>query len=61
MPRVRMLTSLADHRHSFEFNEEIDASVDEAKAWVAAGVAEYVTSEPVDTPERRVRRPETRR
>jgi hypothetical protein len=56
-----MLTSLADHRHSFEFNEEVDASVDEAKAWVAAGVAEYVTSEPVDTPERRVRRPETRR
>jgi len=55
-----MLTSLADSRHSFEFGEEVDASPAEAQSWVAAGIAEYVGNSEPSTPERGLRRPETR-
>jgi hypothetical protein len=61
MPRVRMLTSLANPRMSWETGEEVNASPEEAQAWVQAGIAELVTAEAVLTPERRGRPPEVRR
>lgn len=53
MPRVRMATSIADRNYSLEDGEEADVSPELAQQWVAAGLATYVTGEPVDTPERR--------
>lgn len=61
MPRVRMLTSLANPRMSWETGEEVNASFEEAQAWVQAGIAELVTAESVLTPERRMQALERRR
>lgn len=61
MPRVRMLTSIANPRNSWETGEEVQLSPEQAQAWVRDGVAEYVTREDVLTPERRAGVPEVRR
>ena len=61
MPRVRMKTSVANRNYAIEENETADVSPDQAQAWVAAGIAEYVTGEPIQTPERRMNVHETRR
>ena len=61
MPRVRIKDSVAGLRFSFVVGEEVDLSADTAQSWVASGVAEYVTAEKVETPERRQKPVETRR
>lgn len=61
MPRVRMLSSYAGRTFSYNYQEEADLPVADARKLVCLGVAEYVTSEPVQTPERRQRPVETRR
>jgi NADH:ubiquinone oxidoreductase subunit F (NADH-binding) len=61
MPRLRMLTALANPRNSWEMGEELNASPEEAQVWVAAGIAEYVTGEEALTPERRMQALEVRR
>lgn len=61
MPLVRMLTSWATRRHAFHEGERVQASPEEAQAWLADGIAELVADEPATIPEERVRRPETRR
>lgn len=55
MPRVRMNTSVADARHSWDYEGEYEVSPSQAQAWVAAGIAELVTSEGFETPEQRNR------
>jgi hypothetical protein len=52
MPLVRMKTSYATARHSFDEGTEVQASVEEAQSWLAADIAELVTEERVLTPER---------
>ena len=61
MPRVRMLDSVAGLRFSYDYGQEVDMTAAEAKSWVDSGVAEYVTDEKVETPERRQKPVETRR
>lgn len=60
MPRVRMVTSVADRNYSLADGEEADVPAELARRWVAAGLAAYVTGEPVEVPERR-REPVERR
>lgn len=53
MPRVRMLKSVAGVRFSFRGGEEVDLPAEQAKAWVAEGLAEYAAANAKpDTPER---------
>lgn len=61
MPRVRFRDSVAGVRFSYDYGEEVDLPADQASDFVRHGSAEYVTSEPVETPERRQRPVETRR
>lgn len=55
MPLVRMLTSWATSQHSFDEGEEVQASVDEVRSWLPAGIAVLVTEDRL-TPEREQRR-----
>lgn len=59
MPLVRMLTSWASQRHAFHDGEHVQASAEEAQAWLDGGIAELVRDVPPDTPEGRAARPET--
>lgn len=59
MPTVRMLTSLATHRHAWREGELVQASPREAEEWVPAGIAELVREERAETPERPERGMET--
>jgi hypothetical protein len=52
MVKVRMLTSVASARYAFRSGEEVNASPQEAAAWIADGVAELVTETRIETPER---------
>lgn len=61
MPRVRMLTAISNRNFMLPDGAEPDVSAELAQMWVSAGVAEYVTAEPVLTPERRMQAPEVRR
>lgn len=61
MPTVRMNTAIANRNYSVEDGREIDVSAELAQQWVADGIASYVTTESVDTPERRQRPTEVRR
>lgn len=61
MPTVRMNTAIADRNYSLEDGQTADVSAELAQQWVAAGIASYVTTESVDTPERRQRPTEVRR
>ncbi len=61
MPRVRVLTPVANRNFSFADGETPDIPGELASQWVAAGIAEYVTTEAVLTPERRMQIPERRR
>lgn len=58
MPTVRMLTSLADERHAFDEGETVQATPQEAEAWIRDGVAELVREDRAETPERQVGGPE---
>lgn len=55
MPLVRMKTSLATMRHSFDEGAEVQASAEEAQSWLAADIAELVVEDRVLTPERGMR------
>jgi len=61
MPRVRMLTSYSALNLWVSTGDELDVPAECAHNWVAAGIAELVTGEPVLTPERRGRPVERRR
>lgn len=61
MPTVRMKTAMASRNYSVEDGHEIEVSAEVAQQWVADGIASYVTTESVDTPERRQRPTEVRR
>lgn len=60
MPRVRMLTSVADQRHSYDYDCDYDVSPSVAQGLLANGEAILVTDEAMDTPEARGFRMERR-
>jgi hypothetical protein len=61
MSLIRMRDSVAGRNFSHEYGEVVNTDSEQAQAWVSAGIAEYVTAEPVLTPERRMQATEVRR
>jgi len=56
-----MLTAISNRNFMLPDGAEADVPAETAQAWVSARIAEYVTVEPVLTPERRMQTPEVRR
>lgn len=53
MPRVRMLTSVASLRHSYDYDQVYDLAPELATELINDGVAEFVMDSGFEIPERR--------
>jgi len=58
--KVRFTTSVAGKYFAYRYGEEVEGPHEMLAPFLASGSAELVTEERVETPERRVQRPEVR-